>query len=283
MLGRTQGTLYFKVTSDEFFARRAPRLAPFGVVFVDGLHTHEQAYRDVVNALAHLDDGGAVVVHDCSPNCCRGSTQPRRGGAHARLRRRVEWRCPSRDRPPADQSRPPRGRPRLRPGRGDRPAEVHRSVRSTSRRMTSSDSRTTISLRTVTVCSACERLRTWSVCFRAERAPGWKPASLQSRRASARVDPARRVPARRRRRARSGPAARAARRHVPRQRAHRGQARRLGPPRLELQLARHRRRTCSGGAERRRSSAGSIPTATSTSRRRGTTCPASTPRSTRSA
>ena len=26
----------------------------------------------------------------------------------------------------------------------------------------------TISLRTVTVCSACERLRAWSVCFRAE-------------------------------------------------------------------------------------------------------------------
>jgi hypothetical protein len=67
MLGRTEGTLYFKLTSDEFFAHRATRVAPFGVVFVDGLHTYEQAYRDVVNALAHLAEGGAVVVHDCSP------------------------------------------------------------------------------------------------------------------------------------------------------------------------------------------------------------------------
>ena len=82
MLGRTQGTLYFKVTSDEFFARRAPRLAPFGVVFVDGLHTHEQAYRDVVNALAHLDDGGAVVVHDCSPATAAAAARSLDEAAH---------------------------------------------------------------------------------------------------------------------------------------------------------------------------------------------------------
>lgn len=66
-LGRTDGTLYFGVTSDEFFARRAARLAPFDVVFVDGLHTDEQAYRDVVSSLALLAGGGVVLVHDCNP------------------------------------------------------------------------------------------------------------------------------------------------------------------------------------------------------------------------
>jgi len=67
ILRRTDGDLYLEMTSDDFFARRAARLAPFDVVFVDGLHTDEQAHRDVVNALAHLADGGVVVVHDCSP------------------------------------------------------------------------------------------------------------------------------------------------------------------------------------------------------------------------
>ena len=66
-LRRTDGDLYFEETSDEFFERRAARLAPFDVVLVDGLHTDEQAHRDVVNALAHLAGGGVVVVHDCSP------------------------------------------------------------------------------------------------------------------------------------------------------------------------------------------------------------------------
>lgn len=61
------GTLCFRLTSDAFFARHAPRLAPFDVVFVDGLHTYEQSHRDVVNALATLAPDGVVVVHDCDP------------------------------------------------------------------------------------------------------------------------------------------------------------------------------------------------------------------------
>jgi hypothetical protein len=61
------GTLYFEETSDTFFARRGARLAPFDVVFVDGLHTHEQAYRDVVSSLELLAKGGVVLVHDSSP------------------------------------------------------------------------------------------------------------------------------------------------------------------------------------------------------------------------
>ena len=65
--GANDGTLYFRTTSDAFFARHGARLAPFDVVFVDGLHTDEQAYRDVLGALAVLQPGGRVVVHDCNP------------------------------------------------------------------------------------------------------------------------------------------------------------------------------------------------------------------------
>ncbi|HET9286516.1 MAG TPA: class I SAM-dependent methyltransferase [Gaiella sp.] len=67
-LWATTGTLYFRTTSDAFFDGPARRLAPFDVVFVDGLHTYEQAYRDVVHALSVLRAGGVVIVHDCSPS-----------------------------------------------------------------------------------------------------------------------------------------------------------------------------------------------------------------------
>ena len=66
-LGARSGMLYFPTTSDAFFARHGERLAPFDVVFVDGLHTYEQAYRDVRNALAVLRPEGVVLVHDCNP------------------------------------------------------------------------------------------------------------------------------------------------------------------------------------------------------------------------
>jgi hypothetical protein len=53
-------------TSDRFFAGLDPS-ARFDVVFVDGLHTHEQSRRDIDNALAHLGDDGVVLAHDCNP------------------------------------------------------------------------------------------------------------------------------------------------------------------------------------------------------------------------
>lgn len=62
----------YKVTSDVFFDSLArgeyPELpATFDVIFVDGLHTADQAYRDACNALQCLAPGGVVVMHDCSP------------------------------------------------------------------------------------------------------------------------------------------------------------------------------------------------------------------------
>ena len=99
----------------------------------------------------------------------------------------------------------------------------------------------------------------------------------------ARADPAGGVRARRSVRRRSRRAPGAARRHVPRERARRGQARRLGASRLELQRARHRRAPALRGAEHGRARLRPSRTATSSSRRRATTSPGSTRRSTRSA
>jgi hypothetical protein len=63
------GVAYVARTSDSFFETEAPRLLANGVevVFIDGLHTWAQAYRDCVNSLRYLSPGGVILVHDCLP------------------------------------------------------------------------------------------------------------------------------------------------------------------------------------------------------------------------
>jgi hypothetical protein len=60
-----RGVDVFVCTSDHFFETTDP-VCRFDVVFVDGLHTYRQTYRDLVNALAACPDG-AVLVDDVVP------------------------------------------------------------------------------------------------------------------------------------------------------------------------------------------------------------------------
>lgn len=53
-------------TSDAYFAGLDPAVR-FDLIFIDGLHLSEQVERDVENALAHLSEGGVLVLHDCDP------------------------------------------------------------------------------------------------------------------------------------------------------------------------------------------------------------------------
>jgi hypothetical protein len=53
-------------TSDEFFGRFSIDDIHFDVVFVDGLHTFRQAYRDVINAF-RLCPNGIVLMDDVVP------------------------------------------------------------------------------------------------------------------------------------------------------------------------------------------------------------------------
>lgn len=53
-----------RMTSDQFFEENTDL---FNVIFVDGLHTVEQATRDVENSLDALADGGVIVIHDALP------------------------------------------------------------------------------------------------------------------------------------------------------------------------------------------------------------------------
>ena len=53
-----------RLTSDQFFETFDRK---FDIIFIDGLHEHAQAYRDILNAFSHLNKGGVIVIHDCLP------------------------------------------------------------------------------------------------------------------------------------------------------------------------------------------------------------------------
>ena len=191
-----------------------------------------------------------------------------RAAADPRLERlaRVEGR--HRERPLAAAVPLDRGRRASRSPSGGRAARRRARPRWASPRSSSSSTRSRRRRRASSSCRSCpsgSSPRSWA-CSRRATAPGADPCTRGTRCAAAE---ARAVPtitavprlelippgefarvagadARPRR------AARAPRRHVPLQRAHGGQARGLGAPRLDVQLARPRRAPALGGAERRR-------------------------------
>jgi hypothetical protein len=55
-----------RMTSDEYFATHHET---FDLIFIDGLHESQQVQRDLDHALAVLNKGGLVVLHDCNPLC----------------------------------------------------------------------------------------------------------------------------------------------------------------------------------------------------------------------
>jgi hypothetical protein len=60
------GNCNFKMTSDEFFDALDSDVK-YDLIFIDGLHLKDQVLRDVDNSLAHLNDNGILVLHDCNP------------------------------------------------------------------------------------------------------------------------------------------------------------------------------------------------------------------------
>jgi len=60
-------------TSDQFFTQLTNK---FDIIFVDGLHHADQALKDIENSLKFLNDGGTIVVHDCSPTSYEMQTIP---------------------------------------------------------------------------------------------------------------------------------------------------------------------------------------------------------------
>ena len=60
----------FRMTSDEFFSKKEKLLGLYGidVCLVDGLHTYEQALKDVLSSFKYLKPNGVILLHDCNPS-----------------------------------------------------------------------------------------------------------------------------------------------------------------------------------------------------------------------
>lgn len=54
----------YVMTSDDYFDKYDDK---FDIIFIDGLHEHNQVYRDIQNSLNHLNENGTIVMHDCMP------------------------------------------------------------------------------------------------------------------------------------------------------------------------------------------------------------------------
>lgn len=66
--GRTHPeATYHEVTSDEYFNRIVAPDEEFDVIYLDGLHVFGQTLRDLLNALAHLQPRGVIVIDDTRP------------------------------------------------------------------------------------------------------------------------------------------------------------------------------------------------------------------------
>jgi hypothetical protein len=60
----------YKLTSDDFFRKKAASLfkkRKIDICLVDGMHEYGFALRDVENSLKYLQQGGAIIMHDCNP------------------------------------------------------------------------------------------------------------------------------------------------------------------------------------------------------------------------
>ncbi|WP_395373944.1 class I SAM-dependent methyltransferase [Marinicella sp. W31] len=61
---------YHAMTSDDFFRDQAADVlkpASLDLAFIDGLHTYEQTYIDLINTLPYVKENGVILLHDCSP------------------------------------------------------------------------------------------------------------------------------------------------------------------------------------------------------------------------
>lgn len=60
-------TRLFDGTSDDFFAQ-LPAGSTFDLIFIDGLHTFEQTYRDLCSALSHSHTDSVILIDDTLPS-----------------------------------------------------------------------------------------------------------------------------------------------------------------------------------------------------------------------
>jgi len=60
-------TIFHEVTSDDFFAQVAPRYGKFDLIYLDGLHTFEQTFRDFCASIAYTHERTLWLIDDTGP------------------------------------------------------------------------------------------------------------------------------------------------------------------------------------------------------------------------
>ncbi len=58
----------FEVTSDEFFEKGLHQNTTFDLIYLDGLHTFEQTYRDLENSFRLMNSNSLLVIDDTVPS-----------------------------------------------------------------------------------------------------------------------------------------------------------------------------------------------------------------------
>ena len=73
----------YPVTSDDFFKMIKDEDIKYDIIFIDGLHYDYQVYKDVKNALKHIQPNGTIVCHDMNPKweVCQRKQVPAEIGA----------------------------------------------------------------------------------------------------------------------------------------------------------------------------------------------------------
>jgi hypothetical protein len=66
-----------RMTSDQFFLQNDKK---FDLIYIDGLHTYEQAIKDINNSIKFLNQKGLIVIHDCLPKKIWNQIVPRMHG-----------------------------------------------------------------------------------------------------------------------------------------------------------------------------------------------------------
>ncbi|MDX1410758.1 MAG: class I SAM-dependent methyltransferase [Nitrospirales bacterium] len=63
-----QNTIFYEVTSDFFFSKLAPGHSEFDLIYLDGLHTFEQTFRDFCASIRYSHENTIWLIDDTCPN-----------------------------------------------------------------------------------------------------------------------------------------------------------------------------------------------------------------------
>jgi len=73
---KNRNTRFIATASDDFFANHA-KDEEYDLIFIDGLHTWDQTYRDFCSSLHHLNENGVIVIDDTYPSSFETSLRER--------------------------------------------------------------------------------------------------------------------------------------------------------------------------------------------------------------